>query len=77
VPPSSAPVVGAFCADVHSRRCAWASRPNLCGDSAYAIEQVVDAAVEHRVPLVVAGDLLDEPKPEAEAVVAWFRPWPG
>jgi hypothetical protein len=39
---------------------AWRRRPELYGDSCYALTQIVDLCVERHLPLLAAGDLLDE-----------------
>lgn len=53
-------VLAFFCADTHLQERAWSNRPTLSGDAYYAFTQIVDAAVEHGVPILHAGDLIDK-----------------
>jgi len=56
-----------FCADLHLADGAWASRPEIFGDSYYSFEQIVDFCLQARLPMVVGGDVLDVKK-------NWARP---
>ena len=49
-----------FCADTHLVDGAWASRPAIYGDSYYSFEQIVDYCIEHDLPLVIGGDILEK-----------------
>src|SRR5262245_40376164 len=53
--------------DAHVSRGAWASRPSIAGDAAFALAQVVDMA-RQRAPLAVlfVGDVLDSDQPDSE-----------
>lgn len=55
-------------ADWHLERNAWAKHPTLCGDAYYGLEQVVTYCLNEKVPLIAAGDLFNEPYPEALSV---------
>lgn len=46
--------------DCHLDDYAWANRKDLCGDGYYAFTQIVDYAVQHKLPIIAAGDLLDK-----------------
>ena len=49
-----------FCADLHLEDGAWSSRPGIYGDAYYSFEQIVDYCIEHRLPLVMGGDILEK-----------------
>lgn len=52
------PLFVAF-SDAHLDVHAWADRPAIAGDSQHAFEQICDYAIEHQLPMVAAGDLID------------------
>ena len=52
--------------DWHCQPGAWASRPEIRGDSFYSLQQIVDYANQYDVHLVGAGDLFDVQAPDAE-----------
>ena len=68
------PVVAVLAADTHLDLPggAWLNR-KIRGDSAYAFEQLVELAILHRVPLVVAGDLLEVARPHSATVEFFHR----
>lgn len=49
-----------FCADTHLVDGAWASRPAIYGDAYYSFFQIVDYCIEHDLPLVIGGDILEK-----------------
>ena len=49
-----------FCADLHLVDGAWSSRPAIYGDSYYSFEQIVDYCIEHRLPMIMGGDILEK-----------------
>lgn len=49
-----------FCADTHLVDGAWASRPAIYGDAYYSFSQIVDYCIEHDLPLVIGGDILEK-----------------
>lgn len=55
-------------ADTHLAQRAWARRPDLCGDSYYGFEQVVDYCVQAHLPLVLAGDVFDKTRPDPNTI---------
>jgi len=55
----------AFTADLHLREQVWKSRPDLTGDTYYALEQIVDWCVADRTNLVLGGDQFDSPYPSS------------
>lgn len=57
-----------FCADLHLADGAWTSRPAIYGDSYYSFSQIVDYCLEHSLPLVIGGDVLDVKKNSARPV---------
>jgi DNA repair exonuclease SbcCD nuclease subunit len=65
---SESPVMGVWTADWHTQDKAWVGRPELCGDSYYAVRQIIEFAVEHRVDVLAAGDLADRKSNEADVV---------
>lgn len=52
-------------ADWHGAPRAWVKRPDILGDSYYGLEQAVDLAIQYSVPLIGAGDLLDNKEPDS------------
>lgn len=49
-----------FCADLHLVDGAWASRPAIYGDSYYSFEQIIDYCIEHKLPMIMGGDILEK-----------------
>lgn len=49
-----------FCADLHLEDGAWSSRPGIYGDAYYSFEQIVDYCIEHKLPLIMGGDILEK-----------------
>jgi hypothetical protein len=49
-----------FCADLHLVDGAWSSRPAIYGDSYYSFEQIVDYCIEHKLPMIMGGDILEK-----------------
>lgn len=59
-PTKEKPPVALIFSDAHLQKRTWQNRPIL-GDSYYALEQIVDYALAHKIGCVLgAGDLLDE-----------------
>lgn len=52
-------LVAVFAADLHISDYIWSSHPSIAGDSFFALKQVVDIAITHACPLVLAGDVLE------------------
>ena len=51
---------------------AWKDLPGVSGDALFALGQVVALCVRDHVPLLAAGDLVDDPDVEPAALAAWF-----
>jgi|688.fasta_scaffold22813_7 hypothetical protein len=49
-----------FCADLHLEDGAWTSRINIYGDAYYSFKQIVDHCIEHKLPLILGGDVLEK-----------------
>ena len=49
-----------FCADLHLEDGAWSTRPGIYGDAYYSFQQIIDYCIEHRLPLVMGGDILEK-----------------
>jgi len=49
-----------FCADTHLADGAWTTRPAIYGDSYYSFCQIVDYCIEHDLPLILGGDVLEK-----------------
>jgi hypothetical protein len=49
-----------FCADLHLEDGAWTTRPGIYGDAYYSLKQIVDYCIEHRLPLILGGDVLEK-----------------
>lgn len=48
-----------FCADLHLEDGAWSTKPGIYGDAYYSFAQIVDYCIEHRLPLILGGDVLE------------------
>lgn len=57
-----------FCADTHLADGAWTTRPAIYGDSYYSFSQIVDYCIEHRLPLVLGGDVLEKKSNSARPI---------
>jgi hypothetical protein len=64
--------VAVVCADAHLASRTWAHRP-IEGDAEYSLSQVVEAAVEYRVPLIAAGDMVDRQVNRSEVAAMLMR----
>jgi len=49
-----------FCADLHLEDGAWSSRPAIYGDAYYSFDQIVAYCIEHKLPLIMGGDILEK-----------------
>jgi hypothetical protein len=49
-----------FCADLHLEDGAWTTRPGIYGDAYYSFQQIIDYCIEHRLPLILGGDVLEK-----------------
>lgn len=49
-----------FCADLHLEDGAWSTRPGIYGDAYYSFQQIIDYCIEHDMPLVMGGDILEK-----------------
>jgi hypothetical protein len=49
-----------FCADTHLADGAWTTRPAIYGDAYYSFSQIVDYCLEHELPLILGGDVLEK-----------------
>jgi hypothetical protein len=54
--------------DDHLAPCAWSSRPELAGDSYASFDQKVEYCSETHLPLILAGDVLDQAYPDPYTV---------
>lgn len=57
-----------FCADLHLEDGAWSSRPGIYGDSYWSFEQIVDYCIEHTLPLILGGDVLEKKSNSARPI---------
>lgn len=57
-----------FTADLHLADGAWSTRPGLFGDAYFSLAQIVDYCIEQRLPLILAGDVLDKKSNNAQPV---------
>lgn len=64
--------IAVLSSDNHLQERAWHSRQELCGDSLWAFRVLVDYAVEHQLPLFLAGDVIDKQR-NGSAVPAFLR----
>jgi hypothetical protein len=63
--------IAVIAGDTHLRPTTWAKHPELSGDSYFGLQQLVAAAVNLRVPLVLAGDIFDNCRPDSRSVVVF------
>lgn len=56
--------IAVLSSDWHLDRGAWRRHRELTGDSAFALKQIVDLCIDRQLPLVAAGDLLDDSEQE-------------
>lgn len=49
-----------FTADLHLEDGAWSTRPSIYGDAYYSFAQIIDYCIEHRLPLILGGDVLEK-----------------
>lgn len=49
-----------FCADLHLEDGAWTTRPGIYGDAYYSFNQIIDYCIEHKLPLILGGDVLEK-----------------
>jgi len=59
--------IAVICADTHLAPRAWAGRP-ITGDAYYSFQQIVGAACERELDLIIAGDVLDTRQAGPETV---------
>lgn len=57
-----------FCADLHLEDGAWSTRPGIYGDAYYSFKQIIDYCIEHRLPLVLGGDVLEKKSNSARPI---------
>ena len=57
-----------FTADLHLEDGAWSTRPSIYGDAYYSFAQIVDYCVEHRLPLILGGDVLEKKSNSARPI---------
>ena len=57
-----------FTADTHLEDGAWSTRPGIYGDSYYSFQQIADYCVEHKLPLVLGGDVLEKKSNSARPI---------
>lgn len=57
-----------FCADLHLEDGAWSTRPSIYGDSYYSFKQIVDYCIEHKLPLILGGDVLERKQNQARPI---------
>lgn len=58
----------AVAADLHLRIRTWADYPELCGDAFYSFSQIIDQVNHFNIPLLLLGDIFDDPYPDATTV---------
>ncbi len=58
--------IATIASDTHCVPCAWVGRPELRGDAFYAFELTINETIKRELPLLLAGDIIDIPHPDAE-----------
>lgn len=46
----------------------WAKHPELWGDSYYSFNQIVNYAISNKLPLILAGDIINVKRPDARTI---------
>lgn len=59
--------IAVLTSDTHLTSRHWRGRPDVTGDSAYSWKQIFDIAREHGIPVVLAGDVFDESRPDSSS----------
>lgn len=49
-----------FCADLHLEDGAWSTKPSIYGDAYYSFQQIIKYCIEHKLPLILGGDILEK-----------------
>lgn len=57
-----------FTADLHLEDGAWTSRPGIYGDAYFSFAQIIDYCIEHRLPLILGGDVLEKKSNSARPI---------
>lgn len=57
-----------FTADLHLEDGAWSTRPGIYGDAYYSFNQIINYCVEHRLPLILGGDVLEKKSNSARPI---------
>jgi hypothetical protein len=57
-----------FTADLHLEDGAWSTRPGIYGDSYYSFNQIIDYCIQHRLPLILGGDVLEKKSNSARPI---------
>lgn len=57
-----------FTADLHLEDGAWSTRPGIYGDAYYSFAQIIDYCVEHKLPLILGGDVLEKKSNSARPI---------
>jgi len=65
---SSKKAISVLSADTHNKPYTWSKYPLLRGDAFFSFQQIVSYCIACRLPLILAGDILDERRPDAETV---------
>jgi hypothetical protein len=61
-----------FCADLHLEDGAWSSRPGIYGDAYYSFEQIVNYCIEHDLPVILGGDVLEKKSNSSRPIAKLF-----
>ncbi len=57
-----------FTADLHLEDGAWSTRPGIYGDAYYSFAQIVEYCIEHHLPLILGGDVLEKKSNSARPI---------
>jgi len=57
-----------FTADLHLEDGAWSTRPGIYGDAYYSFNQIIDYCIEHHLPLILGGDVLEKKSNSARPI---------
>jgi hypothetical protein len=57
-----------FTADLHLEDGAWSTRPGIYGDAYYSFSQIVAYCIEHELPLILGGDVLEKKSNSARPI---------
>lgn len=62
-----------FAADIHLSKLTWQNKPDMIGDSWRSFMQIIDYALEHKLPIILGGDVFDKEQPDSASLQVLYR----